>query len=139
MSDDVIEFNRERLAELKAKKLPYPDWRNVLNSKVEITPEIAIEVDQYMEAFVYNGDHCPGCGQPHAIKWGLAHGEANCIYCRYPYRANHYKLDKYFKDPHRSMPYHPDGLDFGSEEEDEDGSDDTRTTDESTVDDQVQL
>lgn len=117
-----------RLAELHKNPPPTMDWMNHVNDpKTELTEDDKIALDTYFRKFCRPDGTCPGCRRelPNMmieamigesigktrLEWGLVHGEAFCVTCRYPYRGLHYNIGP-FDRIQLFLAYHPSGLSY---------------------------
>lgn len=137
-------MTRERLAELQAAMLPRVHWGDVFaeGDARKLAVKEAIDLDDYFHAFtmmpVVDGEAtCVCCSSKFlggikgfmlagadgnaTLEWGIAHGEAFCSVCDYPYRVLHYDIggkgdDAIIRKLTFSLPYHPDELHFEREQ-----------------------
>jgi hypothetical protein len=102
---------KHELERLKDANLPRVQWRAIF-PKAQPSDEEAATLDGYFQRFTLPTGACPCCSRPGpTIRWGIAHGEAFCVDCGWPYRVYHYDLPaiggKCFD---AAMPYHPSEL-----------------------------
>lgn len=125
----------EKLPEMKAANLPRLDWRTMVSGETDKLESADVAaLDEYFAAFIqldFNAEEreCPCChskfgkngimgflmagADGHAtLEWGIAHGEAACSKCRYPYRVYHRDVGP-IKFLNVGLPYHPDELTAG--------------------------
>lgn len=122
-------FTRTRLAEMQAEKLPRLVWSDMMSFRGgtdEPPPEADVAaLRDYFAQFTPSTGRCPCCLQRYArgmldffdvvrLEWGIAHGEAHCSGCRYPYRVLHRKVGPIASWQH-GLAYHPDDLSFSGE------------------------
>jgi len=111
------ELNKESLTEIKEKNMKKLSCEDVLESTKDLSAEDRLLLDEYFSKFV-KSDGCPCCTNKYGhVQWGLCHGEAFCS-CGYPYKGVHYDIGP-IKALKIMLPYHPDGLSFDTEEDEE--------------------
>ena len=121
---------QSRVAELRAEDPPRMRWSDIFEGgEDELTPAQAVVLDDYLFHFMVGpldeGDKevCPCCrerigglcgllGMGVSLEWGIAHGEAFCSGCGWPYRVYHYDIggkgeDALIKRLVVGLPYHP--------------------------------
>jgi hypothetical protein len=124
---------------MQAADLPRLDWRTMVSVGAEqLSPDDTAALDSYFRQFIQTdfGENaerkCPCCdssfgkgglvgflmaGAPgHAtLEWDIAHGEAFCSHCRYPFRVYHRDVGP-IKFLNVGLAYHPNELSLRSEE-----------------------
>lgn len=132
-------MTQERLNELNSKELPFLNWRDIIvfpgdewvvsQSDVEAFDKYFI--DTFLDPGILGSQwfnvpiRCPGCelelrndivgylisggGFITRLEWSLAHGEAYCVECGYPFRVYHYNVGSIERFV-LALPYHPSGL-----------------------------
>jgi hypothetical protein len=109
--------------QVKDLNLPHCNWRDFIRFTGEGTvPEKDAEaLDAYFIHFVYDPDtKCIKCGgvqgtepgimgalKPGLFRYGIQHGEGQCVKCGWPARALHYNVGP-LKTLELILQYHPD-------------------------------
>ena len=129
---------RSRVTELKKEGRPRVRWGDIFEESDDgITVAQAVALDDYFFHFMLEPldeegcEVCPCCrerikggvegallgclGVGVHLEWGLAHGEALCSGCGWPYRVLHYNIggkdeDALIKRLVLALPYHPSEL-----------------------------
>lgn len=124
---------KDNLATMQAANLPRLDWRTMLKGDLDkLSSEDVAALDTYFQHFIQldftdDPEHrCPCCqssfgkdglvgwfmagADGHAtLEWDIAHGEAFCSRCKYPFRVYHRDVGP-IKFLNLGLPYHPDEL-----------------------------
>ena len=124
-----------RVKELQAEQVPVLTWGDILTEGEDgLTEAQKVALDDYFEHFMLGPldddgkEVCPCCrermqggiegavfqmaGMGVSLEWGLAHGEASCSGCGWPYRVCHHNIGgkgdgQIIKRLVVSLPYHP--------------------------------
>lgn len=106
------------LKELQEQKIPRLDYKKVLTIDPEdksLFKEADKKLTEYFSRFAdfENNSNCIGCKRKFqmfmGLKWGFVHGEAHCVWCKYPYRGIH-RIEDVINVSNVFLPYHPEDL-----------------------------
>jgi hypothetical protein len=103
---------------------PHCDWRTFMSATDDTPAETLKKLDDYFPRFVqptikgdggkkiFEPQKCIGCGDEltgffGTLRWGIAHGEAECGKCGWPVRGHHFISDE-ITMRNVFLQYHPD-------------------------------
>lgn len=140
-----------RVGELQAEQIPVLTWGDIFTEGEDgLTDNQKAVLNDYLSHFMLRplGEDgkglCPCCrermeggvegailgmaGLGVSLDWGIAHGEASCSGCGWPYRVYHYNIggegeDVLIKRLVLGLPYHPSELKLKQDDEDESNDD----------------